>query len=223
MSTPPARRRIALAAAAAALVSLAGCSTINYSFWQKFGYEKRDILVSRVEKARDTQTAAKQQFTSTLDQFKQLTNFNGGDLEAEYRKLNGSYTDCQSQSTALGKRVDAVDKVATDLFADWKDDLSKYHDENLKARSQQEYDDSQRKYNELIATMRRSQASMTPVLQAFGDRVMFLKDHLNAAAISSLQTTTAAGIDTDVQQLIAQMNKSIDEANAFIDGMKSKS
>ena len=32
---------------------LVGCATANYAFWEKFGYEKRDILVSRVEDAKN--------------------------------------------------------------------------------------------------------------------------------------------------------------------------
>ena len=51
---------------------------------------------------------------------------------------------------------------------------------------------------------------MQPVLRAFHDQVLFLKHNLNADAISSLQST-AAGIDTDVKQLIAEMEASIND------------
>ena len=40
----------------AALV-LTGCSTVYYNTMEKLGFEKRDILVDRVENARDAQTA----------------------------------------------------------------------------------------------------------------------------------------------------------------------
>ena len=214
--TRPVRRRTLFAVA---LALGGGCSATYYKMWSELGYEKRDILVSKVEKARDAQTAAKDQFKTTLDQFKAVTSFNGGDLEAEYRKLNGSYTDCKARADAVGAKIDAVDKVATDMFAEWNGELSQYSDQGLRAKSQQELDDSKQKYDALLTAMRKSQASMTPVLQAFNDQVLFLKHNLNASAISSLQTT-AAGIDANVQQLIAEMNKSIDEANTFISGMK---
>ena len=42
-----------------ALVLLGGCSTVYYKTMEKFGYEKRDILVDRVEDARDSQNDAK--------------------------------------------------------------------------------------------------------------------------------------------------------------------
>jgi len=60
---------------------------------------------------------------------------------------------------------------------------------------------------------------MQPVLTAFRDQVLFLKHNLNAAAIASLQTT-AKGIESDVERLVAEMNASIAEADRFIKGMK---
>ena len=43
--------------AAALLATLCGCSTIYYGTLEKFGQEKRDILVKRVGKARDRRMA----------------------------------------------------------------------------------------------------------------------------------------------------------------------
>ncbi len=74
-----------------------GCASTYYDVWQKLGYEKRDILVSRVKGARDDQQDAKQQFQTTLEQFQALTNFKGGDLESEYKKLNSQYDSCESR------------------------------------------------------------------------------------------------------------------------------
>ena len=69
-------------------VNLLGCASANYALWNKFGYEKRDILVSRVEKAKTEQEGAKEEFKTTMEKFKELTNFQGGELESKYKKLN---------------------------------------------------------------------------------------------------------------------------------------
>src|ERR1700744_564548 len=106
-----------------ALSAITGCSSAYYAAWQKLGYEKRDILVSRVKDARDEQEDAKKQFKTTLQQFQELTNYNGGDLEAKYKKLNGEYESAESQAAAVTKRVNSVDKVANDLFAEWEKEL----------------------------------------------------------------------------------------------------
>src|SRR3954464_7280462 len=95
-------------------VALIGCATTNYAFWQKFGYEKRDILVSRVEKARDAQNEAKEEFKTTFQKFKELTNFQGGELEAKYNKLSAAYDDCKARADNVKTRIASVDKVAND-------------------------------------------------------------------------------------------------------------
>jgi hypothetical protein len=201
------------------LLAASSCQSAYYSMWQKLGYEKRDILVSRVEGARDAQDAAKTQFVSTMDQFKALTNFNGGDLEAEYDKLSAQYDKAKERADAVSSKIASVDSCAQAMFTEWNNELSEYQDPNLRAKSQKELDDSKAHYAELLAAMKKSEAKMQPVLGAFHDQVLFLKHNLNAAAISSLHET-AAGIDTDVQQLVSDMEASINESNSFIDNMK---
>ena len=210
------RRSLCWAVVFAAAV---GCTDTYYKAWEKLGYAKRDILVSRVEKARDEQTDAKKQFTSTLDQFKALTGFNGGDLEAEYNKLNASYTACKSEAAAVTKKINNVDSVAQAMFTEWTKELDQYTDASLKADSAAKLADSKQRYAGLLAAMRKSEASMGPVLDKFNNYVLYLKHNLNAAAIGSL-SNTAAGIDNSVQDLVKQMNASIDEANTFVEHMK---
>ncbi len=154
-----------------------------------------------------------------MEQFKELTGFNGGDLETEYNKLKASYDKCKSRADTVSTKITAVDKVANAMFADWSTQLDDYHDQGLRNASEQKLNDSKARYAQLLVAMRNSEAKMKPVLDAFADRVHFLNDNLNAAAISSLQGTTA-GISTDVQNLIQDMDASINEANAFIDNMK---
>ena len=201
------------------LLSLSGCSSMYYAAWQKLGYEKRDILVSRVESARDSQQAAKEQIKTTYQRFQELTHFNGGDLEAEYNKINDAYESAKSRAETVSKKIDSVDKVANDMFAEWQKELGDYQNQDLRRSSEQKLNESKQKYAQLLAVMRRSEQKMDPVLRAFHDQVLFLKHNLNAQAISSLSTTTAQ-IQSDIQSLIKDMDASISEANAFIDNLK---
>ena len=62
------------------LVSLLvlGCQSTRemyYNATEKMGYAKRERLVDNVKAARDSQDAAKTQFTSALEQFKSVVNF----------------------------------------------------------------------------------------------------------------------------------------------------
>lgn len=213
------RRAINIFLPALLLGTLLGCQSAYYAAWQKLGYEKRDILVSRVQDTAQAQTAAKEQFKTTLEQFKGITHFNGGDLEAEYNKLNGDYEECKSRADKVVNEIASVDKVATAMFEEWNSELSQYNDPNLKASSQQKLDESKARYKQLLAIMIKSADSMTPVLGKFHDQVLYLKHNLNASAIASLQGTSVE-IDTNVQALIQQMDASINEAQAFIENLK---
>src|SRR5690242_2191590 len=80
----------------------AGCATTRnayYNAWEKYGgYAKRERLVDDVKAARTEQVQAKKEFATALDQFKSVVNFQGGDLEATYNKLNKQYERCDSQA-----------------------------------------------------------------------------------------------------------------------------
>ena len=52
-------------------ILLVGCSSAYYGTMEKLGYHKRDLMVNRVESARDAQEDAKEQFESA----KVSTNF----------------------------------------------------------------------------------------------------------------------------------------------------
>ena len=211
-------RRCARAIAALAFL-LCGCRSAYYSAWEKLGYEKRDILVSRIKTANDDQETAKKQFETTLQRFQDVTHFQGGDLEAEYNKLNSSYESCEGRAEDVSKRIKSVEQVAGDLFKEWETELGEYSDPKLREASREKLVDTKARYQKLIIAMKQAESRMQPVLKAFHDQVLFLKHNLNAAAIASLQTTTAQ-IQSDVTQLIKEMDASIAEANSFVAQMK---
>lgn len=195
--------------------TLGACSSVYYNTMEKLGYEKRDLLVDRVEDSRAAQEAARKQFESALEQFIAASNYDGGDLEAIYRRLKGEYDDSVNRAATVRSRIDRVESVAEDLFAEWKRELDLYQDPRLRRSSERQLQQTRARYQQFIAAMHRAEQGMEPVLNAFQDRVLYLKHNLNARAIASLRNDRAE-IESDIQQLIKQMNASIDEANRFI-------
>jgi hypothetical protein len=128
----------------AAGLALAGCQSAIYRAYESFGIEKRDLLVSRVSDARDAQTAAKDQFASALDRFRNVVQIDGGDLERTYDKFSAEYERSRARANAVSDRIDAVETVAKDLFAEWQQELSQYSDAALRAESQRLLNDTQR-------------------------------------------------------------------------------
>ena len=72
----------------------------------------------------------------------------------------------------------------------------------------------------MIKSMRKAEKTVHPVLETLRDQVLYLKHNLNARAISALKGELNT-INSDVNQLIINMQKSIDEANLFIDRIKN--
>ncbi|MCL4209756.1 MAG: DUF2959 domain-containing protein [Phycisphaeraceae bacterium] len=200
------------------LLLVLGCQSTYYGAMEKFGYHKRDILVERVEEGRDDQQAAKQQFQSALDQFSALVGFKGGDLRALYDRLNGELSKCRDRAKAVTNRIQSIESVAAALFEEWETELNQYSNPDLKQRSERALRDTQQRYGQLIAAMKRAESRMPPILTAFNDQVLFLKHNLNAQAVASLEGDVAE-MENDIAALIAEMNAAIAEADAFIEGM----
>lgn len=198
-----------------ALTALVGCQTVKYRTLEAFGVEKRDILSSRVESARDAQDEAKEEFSSALEQFRATVTFDGGDLEDLYDRLNRSYERSLADAEQVRDRIDRVRDVAEDLFDEWSSELDEYEDADLRRRSRELMRETQGRYERMITAMERAEATMEPVLQAFQDQVLFLKHNLNARAISALRDELD-DIESDTQALVKATNEAIAEADAFI-------
>jgi len=203
-------------------LALPACKAATYNVYETFGIHKRDILVERVEEGRDAQDEAKEQFQSALEAFREVVDFDGGDLERLYSDLKGEYERCESRVKQVRGRVDAIEEVAEDLFSEWKDELDQYKDPDLRSKSEATMRSARARYEELIDAMRRAEQRMEPVLGVFHDHVLFLKHNLNATAVASLQGTLVS-IEDDVAGLIADMEASIAEADAFIATMEGAS
>ena len=108
--------------------------------------------------------------------------------------------------------------MAQDLFLEWEKELTQYSSPELRRSSQKQLDTTRARYRELIGAMKRAERKLDPVLAAFRDRVLFLKHNLNARAIASLKSERAR-IQADIGALVADMNRSIAEADRFIRDM----
>ena len=208
-----------------AVISGAGCSAARsayYDAWEKAGYSKRERLVDNVKAAREQQVEAKQQFATALDEFKSVTHFQGGDLEAVYNKLNDQYKGCESRADGVRSKIQAVKNVGEKLFAEWTGEIAQIKDDpGMQQQSQQLYDKTHRSYDQLVGRMDKAAATMDPVLVKFKNRVLFIKANLNAQAIASLKGTEL-DLGGDIDKLIKEMDVSINEADAFISQVHSE-
>lgn len=202
------------------LLCFAGCSSAYYGAWEAVGVHKREILVDRVEDARDDQEKAKEQFVSALDQFKQAVGYEGGELQRVYERLKDELERSEDRAEKVTDRIESVEKVAAALFSEWEKELDQYTSEDLRRKSEQSLKETRTRYSKMLAAMNLAASKMAPVLVVFRDHVLYLKHNLNAKALASLDGV-AAELDKDVAVLVREMQASIDEANQFIEGLSS--
>lgn len=203
----------------AMIASGIACDSLYYKTMKKFGMEKRDILVKRVRDARESQEEAKEDFRTALEKFRDVVEFDGGSLEKKYDTLNKELERSEDKAAQVHDRIKKVREVSDDLFKEWQKEIGQYSDKKLKTESERELKETRRRADSLIASMEKAEARITPVLQPLRDRVLFLKHNLNAKAIGALkgELVTVSG---NVDSLIADLDQSIKEADAFIKDMK---
>lgn len=177
--------------------------------------EPRDVLVDRVEDARNSQQAAAEEFRDALTEFKAVVALPESELERQYNRLSAAFERSKKAADEINRRVDRVVSASNRLLDEWRDELDDYNDPSLRRLAEQQFDQTRDHATRLIASMREIEDRMQPVLASFQDQVLYLKHNLNLSAIASLEGE-AQVIETNVDLLIADMNRSIAEADAFI-------
>ena len=197
------------------LFFIVSCSQAYYGALEKVGIHKRDIMVDRVLEAKQSQQDAKEQFQSALEEFSSVANFQGGNLENTYKKLNKELQKSETRADDVTTRIDSVEDVSIALFKEWGQELDQYESQKLRKQSEQQLKDTKLRYQQLMAAMRLAESRIEPVLKPFRDQVLFLKHNLNAKAIASLRGELVQ-VESDTDKLIKELEASIAEADRFI-------
>jgi hypothetical protein len=197
------------------LMTLTGCSSTYYAAMEQVGYHKRDIMVDRVEDAKDSQQEAQQEFTSALEALSALTNFDGGELETVYNDINSRYEASEAAAQDVKDRIEAIEDVSDALFEEWQQELELYSNDKLRRSSEQKLRDTKASYQTMLAAMWKAEQKMTPVLDTLRDNTLYLKHNLNASAVGSLQGEFMS-LESDIELAIEQMNAAIAESDKFL-------
>lgn len=198
------------------VLTISGCSSAYYSAMEKVGIHKRDIMVDRVEEAKESQQEAQEQFRSALEEMTALINFDGGELETQYNVIQEQYEDSKEAAELVSVRIESIEDVSDALFEEWQDEIEQISSSSLKRQSTSKLKETQRRYRTLIKSMRKAESKMDPVLSALKDNSLFLKHNLNAKAVGALQGEMVS-IEKDVSALIKDMNAAIEQSQKFID------
>ncbi|MEM6638401.1 MAG: DUF2959 family protein [Pseudomonadota bacterium] len=212
------KKKRSWAAIASLVLAVGTAQGVISSDLDRFWKAPRDVLVDRVEDARDAQQDAAAEFKDALTEFKAVVGMPESELERQHSRLNKAFERSEQAAEQISSRIDRVVKASNRLLEEWRDELAQYNDASLKRLAESQFDQTREQATHLIATMRESEARMQPVLDTFRDQVLYLKHNLNLSAIASLEGE-AVVIEGNVDALIDDMNRSIAEADAFLSQM----
>ncbi|MDJ0748231.1 MAG: DUF2959 family protein [Woeseiaceae bacterium] len=200
-------------------IALGGCTAAKYSALEKVGIHKRDILVSDVEDARDSQSETRERLVSAYEELSALIGHEGGDLERQYKRLNKEVDRASDSIGELDERLEAIDRVSEDLFEEWESELELYSSQALRNDQARKLTESRKQFKHMRDRMQVARDRVDPVVAVLNDNVLYLKHSLNAQAVAALRGE-ATRLEADVEALIRDMQIAIDEADAFISKMR---
>jgi len=203
------------------LAILSGCASVQYSALEKVGIHKRDILVDRVEDARDAQSETREQLVSAYDELSGLIGHDGGELEEKYNRLSKKVERSQDSIEEMDDCLSAIDRVSEDLFDEWETELDLYSSATLRKDQEQKLALARNRFTTMRQRMQNARDRVDPVVAVLNDNVLFLKHSLNAQALAALRGQ-ATQLESQVDALIRDMQVAIDEADEFIGRMRGE-
>ncbi len=202
-----------------ALAVLSGCASVQYSALEKVGIHKRDILVDRVEDARDSQNETSENLVSAYEELSALIDYDGGELEDRYERLKKQVEKSADTIEELDEHLADIDRVSEDLFDEWESELDLYSSAALRRDQEQKLATARRQFATMRERMQVARNRVDPVMAVLADNVLFLKHSLNAQALAALRGQ-ATLLEGQVDALIRDMRVAIEEADAFISRMR---
>ena len=203
----------------AAVLLLSSCASVQYSALEKVGIHKRDILVDRVEDARDSQSETREQLVSAYEELSSLIGYEGGELEEKYNRLSKEVERSQESTEELDEHLKDIDRVSEDLFDEWESELELYSSAALRTDQEKKLALARRQFATMRERMQTARDRVDPVMAVLSDNVLFLKHSLNAQALAALRGQ-ASVLEGQVDELIRDMEIAIAEADAFIARMR---
>lgn len=189
-----------------------------YSAYETIGTEKRDLLKSRVKKARDAQEESSEEFKDALTHLKELYGFDGGNLEKAYNEVSDDYDSVKKSADDVRTSIERMDQVAKDLFDEWEKEIKQMTTPSYQTESRRQLRETRDRYSAMHSALARAEKTMQPALARLRDQVLFLKHNLNARAVDSLKKK-GEGLQTDIDRVIREVNASIEKADRFIQEM----
>jgi hypothetical protein len=191
------------------------CPYSTYASSQQAKNVRLDPLLERVGVSLQAHLALVEQLHLDQDTLLALGSAAGDDLQPIYVATSNNYRDSVEAAVSVSSAIAGVNQTAITLFEEWRDEIGYLTDVRLKADNETQFAASWQRYEELIQSLKQSEAMIDPVLAELRKFLTYFKYALDEPSIASRKTELSA-TDNNIEALINALTASAAKSKAFL-------
>jgi len=179
------RAIVCVLAVAAGSFVLASCGMLSS---QNQGLAQVDELVSCIERVYVDSEVARTKSGTAMSALQTMTapDFSG-DAVLAHAELLAAIDGADKQAKDLRYSVDCMKRAAGPVFSRWSRDIEAMQTPELKQRSQARFDDTKRRYDEVVAAVDPTLTGYDAFNRTLRDHALFLGHDFNTGSIAALE------------------------------------
>ncbi len=150
------------------------------------GQKQLDRLDSQLENLAQTLQESKQGLQDTIAAHDAVVMNQDGDLPAHFKKFTKGIKGCEASQKEVLETLEQIKATAAPYFAKWQQDLAVISDEDLRERSQERMEATQKRMEEMREQGEKAKVAYEPLLRTLNDHAAYLSNDLNVESASSL-------------------------------------
>jgi hypothetical protein len=162
---------------------------------------------------------AKMRVQNTLTAYNTLVTQPSKDMKGDYKKLLNAVKDMNESLGDARQRVTAMEAMGTTYFAGRAASIKGIQDEQLRAQAQQRLDESQKRYANVLNSLREAGQSLEPVRKDLGDQITYLGSDLSPSGTASLKAQ-AEKLNQRAGESFGRADQAIMTANSYFNSLK---
>jgi hypothetical protein len=186
---------------------------------QSSGHRKTDKLIYQARLTTASIRDTLFQIQNTMEGYNAIIDGKAPDNRKAYKRLVKDIGKCETAAENVGRRADAMQKVADKFFGDWEASLAGFNSEEMRAKSAGRMNATKANYDKIFEAGRQARELFDPFIANMDDQIRFLGHDLNPSAIADLQDE-AAQLNADAEELDKAISETIKVAARYANSLE---
>jgi chromosome segregation ATPase len=173
------------------------------------GQKQIEDLTAQINKLSAILSEAKVTIQTTLAEHDQIVNNKDGDLLGHYKKFATGVDSIEDYRLKARGQLDKVKASAAPFFERWKQDITKFNNEEMRARAEERMQATRQRYDEVKQHSEEVRSNYEAMMATLRDHRLYWANDLNA--------TSAADLADDRPALVEKANVVLAGVDSVID------